>query len=510
MAIELNTHLHPAGLPPTQQPTRPTPLTDAPRTEAPNTAPLAPTREAPPIAPSGLEITQQASQTATSLMKSEGLAQAQITQEWLGALEDTLAQAANLVQQATQDERAPLSQAAPQGVAAPQSLSEAPRTASFATPAPPSPAPTAEVAPANPALQAAQQELDAHAQHFMHSLRQAEFQDQPLLSRGAQAKVAPSDQGLVTVGLAGGLQQAASQLAASREPPAAHSNPPLSPSLHQAVYHPDEPIALLGHDQPLRGGVLELPNPPYFLSNTREAVQIFQELAGEQLGLTATPAGFELDDDLAAHLRDAVAQEIDQAEQQGRQQVQAETRYGPAVFKIQGQLETNAQGQTQLKETAEITTVVNGTELTLSGPFIKSVGPAQGDSLELPKDDSQQPWVAAQPLNLLTRLSHEQAAPQGLLQIQDPLLPAALDQARADLNTLSGQLQQSVQALQPEAALITPKNTPQDAQRQQQQEREAMQALVEETRQLLDQRMAGPASLTQEMPSAEVVLGLME
>ena len=166
--------------------------------------------------------------------------------------------------------------------------------------------------------------------------------------------------------------------------------------------------ALLTEEAPVLEELTQLSdNPPYFMTSASEAVSTFRELMAEQLEaeMSSQTSGIALGEPLAAELQDQLAQVLDHPELEAGDELSARLEAQGLEFQLEAEAAANDQGELYLNDQSTLTTVVNGNELVLHGPFIRLVGPVSDDQLQLPSNEQQQPQVAIHLQEKLDQLS---------------------------------------------------------------------------------------------------------
>ncbi|MFK7160454.1 hypothetical protein V6U78_05325 [Marinospirillum sp. MEB164] len=298
------------------------------------------------------------------------------------------------------------------------------------------------------------------------------------------------------LGLPGGLAQAVSeQTRTLSEAPAEKAQAAATDPLHKNLSIME--FRLKGQPDIYTGEIKEWPDSPYFSSGAYQAVQAFRASMAEMLQapLAAEPDQVVMGAELGAAARDLVNQQAGEAVlgewQQAENQVQGHT------LRLEGRVEQNADQQLQFDASSALTFEVNGTQLMMQGPFIRFVGPVDEDAFSLPKDEQGEPYVAVQPQQLLQALSHAEADPRQWMRVEDPGLPASLEQAVSSVQQLEGQLDGQLQALTGRAEVRPLENHQQAL------------ALVQETQSLIEQQQAA-AVAAQGQLSTVALLNLVE
>lgn len=368
--------------------------------------PIAPAARTQDVAATQLRVEEEQTTPATPqlaraehLWLAEGLGQIQVTREALQQIEDALQQAKQLIQQEshTTDEQKAASQA----------------------------------------------QLDEVALFIADSIQQAQLNGEPLLNGAALGKVVPeslvaesaggSSVGYLKLGLPGGLAtavQAGDQQAGYQQPS--------GPSVAEFRLNNQADI--------LTGEIKEWPDSPYFSSSAYQAVQAFRTALAEmfQAPLAAEPDQVTIGSELGAVARELVAEQA--TEQNLGQRRQAVVDFQGHNLRVEGQVELNSQQQVQFDENAAMVIEVNGTKLTMEGPFIRFLGPVDEETFSLPKDEQGKPYVAVQP-QLLQALSHPEADPRQWMQLEDAGLANSLAEALSGLQQLTPKLDTQVEAL---------------------------------------------------------------
>lgn len=186
-------------------------------------------------------------------------------------------------------------------------------------------------------------------------------------------------------------------------------------------------------------------NPPYFMTSAGEAVDLFRQQMAEQLeaDLQEASKGVPLGETLAEDLRNELASILDQAPQQAGESITAEFSAQGLDFTLQGQTSVDAQQQVFLTDESLVTTVVNGNELVLQGPFIRLVGPVSDDEFALPEDEQAQPQVAID----LQQKIYQLAESQERASLDTPDLQAAIEEAIQLFDEVRQRLQSNMQAI---------------------------------------------------------------
>lgn len=373
--------------------------------------PIAPAARTQDVAATQLRVEEKQTTPATPqlaraehLWLAEGLGQVQVTREALQQIEEALQQAKQLIQQEshTTDEQKAASQA----------------------------------------------QLDKVALFIADTIQQAQLNGEPLLNDKALGKVIPeslvaesaseSSTSYLKLGLPGGLAAAVlldDQQANNQQVINQQAN---GPSVAEFRLNNQADI--------FTGEIKEWPDSPYFSSSAYQAVQAFRTTLAEmfQAPLAAEPDQITIGSELGAVARELVAEQA--TEQNLGQWRQAAVDFQGHSLRVEGQVELNSQQQVQFDENAAMVIEVNGTQLTMEGPFIRFLGPVDEETFSLPKDEQGKPYVAVQP-HLLQALSHAEADPRQWMRLEDAGLASSLAEALSGLQQLTPKLDTQIEAL---------------------------------------------------------------
>jgi hypothetical protein len=208
---------------------------------------------------------------------------------------------------------------------------------------------------------------------------------------------------------------------------------------------------LLAQDSPALDDITRLSeNPPYFMTSAREAVDLFRQIVAEKLKTESagSPSGIPLGDALAEELKSEVTQQLEQPDLKAGQQLETEFSAQGLTFKLEGNLSVSEAGELFLDEESQITTVVNGNELLLQGPFVRLLGPVSDDELQLPHDSDNRPLVGIDLQEKFQSLTE----PGKLLQLEPEDLAERLNEALTLFEEVRTKLQESLQNLQNEGS----------------------------------------------------------
>lgn len=204
---------------------------------------------------------------------------------------------------------------------------------------------------------------------------------------------------------------------------------------------------LLAEDTPVLEQLTRLSdNPPYFMTSAREAVDLFRQLLAEKLEseLKETSQGVPLGDALAGDLKQEVARLLDQPNLTPGQSLTAGFTAQGMDFNLNATLADSESFGLHLDKDSYMTTVVNGNELLLQGPFVKLVGPVSEDELLMPRSKNNQSQVAVDLQEELKQL----AEPQNLLKLESEDLARRLSAGVSLFEALQSQIKSNLHQLQ--------------------------------------------------------------